>query len=519
MGVCSSCCEEADKMEKSSLNTDDQRRNLISNEMKKKEPKGKIENNNLINDIDDLIISNDLIIHGIEGTPLEKYSIKKILGEGSYGKVYLVAHKETSMFRAMKQIRHDGIIDSKMVNNEIEIIKKLDYPNILKIYEFFSMNDNIYIITEYCPNGELFKYIVDGFKFTEVHICAIIYQLLLTVYYCHINKIVHRDLKPENLMINGKDKDNHFMIKVIDFGTATIFKKSKMKTKIGSGYYMAPEVLNRSYNEKCDLWSVGVIMYILFSSEAPFRGKNDEETFNQILNKNPDLTKSKFSNVSEEAKDLIIKLLEKDYKKRLCALDALNQPWFKKFIKPEVLSYERLSLFVNNLKQYKSNYKLQQAAIAVIVHNIPSNHEIKELEKAFRVIDENGDGHLIKDELVKGFTKLFRKSPEESKREVDNIFKLVDADKNGVIQYEEFIRACISKEELVNQSNLRFAFNFFDRDQSGTISLDEIKDVFCGSNINIEIKVLEKIISEVDLDKDGQISFEEFQVMMLKIIS
>jgi len=260
-------------------------------------------------------------------------------------------------------------------------------------------------------------------------------------------------------------------------------------------------------------------MYVLFTREPPFKGKTIEGLFENILKVKPEMNKHAFSNVSKEAKELITKLLDKDPNTRPSALEALSHPWFKKFEKEDMICKERLSLFINNLKSYKNDYKLQQAAIAVIVHNMPSNEEIKELEKAFRMIDENGDGKLNKDELIKGFINIYGKSEKDATALIENIFKVVDADKNGFIQYEEFIRACIKKENLLSDNYLSFAFKFFDRDQSGFITTSEIKEIFCSGNAINNNKVIEKIISEVDLDGDGQVSFEEFKIMMNKILN
>jgi len=137
---------------------------------------------------------------------------------------------------------------------------------------------------------------------------------------------------------------------------------------------------------------------------------------------------------------------------------------------------------------------------------------------SFRTIDSNGDGKLNKDELVKGFTEILGKTHLEAVSSIEDIFKVVDADKNGFIQYEEFIRACIKKETLLSDLYLSFAFKFFDRDNSGYITVNEIKEIFCSGNGDINNKVIEKIISEVDFDGDGQVSYEEFKVMMGKII-
>ena len=251
----------------------------------------------------EIIINNQIFINKVKGTPLEKYEILKSLGEGSFGKVFLIKNKEIKVQRAMKEIKKDANTDEKDIQNEINILKSIDHPHIIKIFEFYSFNEKYFLITEYCKEGELFNQI-DALKpFAEAHLATIVYQILLALIYCHSNNIIHRDLKPENIMIEGRDKNGYFIIKVIDFGTATIFDKNKKETQfIGSPYYIAPEVISLNYGEKCDLWSLGVILYILLSGAPPFKAKNETELFNLIQHAPLDFS-DKFEKVSFEVKD------------------------------------------------------------------------------------------------------------------------------------------------------------------------------------------------------------------------
>jgi len=226
--------------------------------------------------------------------------------------------------------------------------------------------------------------------------------------------------------------------------------------------------------------------------------------------------------ISPEAIDLIGKLLERDTKLRLNAENALNHPWFKKFEvkeKYECIPKERIKSFINNLKSYKIDYKLQEAAIAIIVHNLPHSDEIKELEQAFRKIDVNKDGKLTKEELFNGFSNIFPdKTKEENETEIGRIFQNIDADKNGYIEYEEFIRGCINKNNLLNSDNLKFAFRYFDIDGSGQISIKDLIDIFCSGGDKIPKETFERIIGSSDLDGNGQIDFEEFKELMKKVL-
>lgn len=198
-----------------------------------------------------------------------------LLGKGGFGEVKKVIHKLTNNARAMKIIKRDNVDESFMaaLNSEIKILQMLDHPNIVKLYEVYQDPKNIYMITEYLEGGELFDMILKSRNFNENIAAKIMKQVLSAVAYCHSKKIVHRDLKPENLLLASNDS---FEIKVIDFGLSRTFSPDKsMYSKMGTPFYIAPEVLKKKYNEKCDIWSCGVILYILLSGNPPFNGKND----------------------------------------------------------------------------------------------------------------------------------------------------------------------------------------------------------------------------------------------------
>ncbi len=228
-------------------------------------------------------VKTQTLIEEQKGDPSKKYKVVKRLGDGSYGTVYSVVNIQTNVTVAMKKIEKvkENEIDDLEIKNEIDILKKLDHPNIVKIYEFYNTLTDFYIVTEYCKKGELYGYIKN--TYSENQLAVLFYQVFSGLYYLHDHHILHRDLKLENIMISDiekdlKTKEDYFWIKIIDFGTAKIFKKNKNeKAVVGSSYYIAPEVLKQKYNEKCDTWSVGVILYMLIVGRAPFDGKTDEE--------------------------------------------------------------------------------------------------------------------------------------------------------------------------------------------------------------------------------------------------
>jgi calcium-dependent protein kinase len=478
----------------------------------------------IVENENDIRVDNDIIVNRVDGLPSENYDIKKKLGEGSYGVVWRVEHKQTGLPRAMKKIIKNPKNKNESehdILNEIDILKRMDHPNIVKIFEFYNTPEGYYLITEYCAGGELFQEVVDNAPFAEAIAASMMYQIFSAVNYCHNLKIIHRDLKPENILIEKKDAKK-YDIKIIDFGTAKIYEKNKSERKvIGSSYYIAPEVLTENYNQMCDLWSCGVIMYILLSGKAPFSGKSDSIILEKIKLGKYNMQIKQFDCVTLEAKELITALLQKNPSKRLTAAKALEHAWFKKFnVKSDSIenNLDKIKQSLENIKRYNPSQKLQQVVIAYLVHNIPQLQSIRDAYKIFLTYDENLDGKITKKEMVKVFKNLLQ-IKNKAEEEVESIFKKLDNDNNGYIEYEEFVRASINKDIFVKEEILQFAFKFFDKDGSGEITIDELKAVFCiGKDCEVSEKVLFSILDKIDTDGNKEISYQEFKSMMEKII-
>ena len=458
------------------------------------------------------------------GDPDKYYKKIKDLGSGSYGSVYKAKNLVMDNIVAIKMIEkvQENMIDDLEIKNEVNILKALSHPNIVKIYEFFDTAIYYYIVTEYCKNGELFSYITNVYN--ETQLAVLFYQVFSGLCYLHEKKILHRDLKLENLMVSEKEKDlvtgeEYFWIKIIDFGTAKIFQKNKTeKTVIGSSYYIAPEVLRQKYNEKCDTWSVGVILFMTLAGFAPFDGDNDEEIIRRIKLGKYNKNDQRYVKHSQEVKDLVSKLLEKNIDKRLSAKEALNHPWFEKYggrnlfcnFKPE-----EIKPYIENLFRYKYNSKLQELVLAFLVHNLSNNDQTLIILKMFRYFNKSGDCKLTKNELTQGLYTY--KNKNEVDEVVDVIFGRLDGDNNGFIEYEEFLRACIDKKSLMTKENLKYAFRFLDKDNSKTLNANKILKAFL-TKPNKEFEAVFNVtLKEVDKDSDGIINFEEFFELMSKI--
>ena len=484
------------------------------------------ENPNSFTDSAIINLTNNVIVGQSKSDPSKDYKKKKFLGEGSFATVYLVQNRITEAIRAMKIINKSSNTseeDEKEIINEINILKIMDHPNILKIFEFYSSKESYSIVTEYCSGGELFQEITENGPFNEKYSAYVMFQIFSSINYCHNMNIIHRDLKPENILIIEKNKYNFPRIKICDFGTSKMVEKGAVQRKlVGSSYYIAPEVIKKNYNEKCDIWSCGVILYILLSGRPPFPGDDDREIMENVKKGKYNLDCSPFDKVSKSVKDLIRKLLVMDKDKRMSAQEALHHPWFKeqksKELYNEIKDENTIKKLLNNLKKYKRNSIIQETALAYLVHNFPQMKDVINACKLFNQIDINGDGKITEEELLKGLSHKIKSST--LKNDVHDIYKNLDMDNNGFIEYEEFVRAAVSKEKFMNENILRFAFRYFDKDGSGEITFDEIEEVF-KKNIADKNKVhegLKQIISEVDVNGDGIISFEEFSAVMQKML-
>ena len=494
---------------------------------RKKKSTTLMENKNVINQLRKIQMSIPLFQESLvpeqKGNPNDKYIIGKKIGAGSYGTVYEATNIVFKSKVAMKMIIKQENMKPTFIKNEIDILKKLSHPNIVRIYEFYESTNCFYLINEFCDQGELYNYINNSLL-NEQQLSIIFYQVFSGLCYLHENNILHRDIKPENILISKKEQDlntkeEYFWIKIIDFGTAKIFEKGEREKKIvGSAYYIAPEVLDQNYNEKCDTWSVGVILYMFLVGRAPFDGYNNEEIINSIRTKNYDENNPKLLEHSAEVRDLINNLLDKNTEKRFSAKEALNHGWFKKFNGRKLFanfSKSDIEPFINNLFNYPLLSKIQQLVIAFLVHNMPTTDIFGNILKIYRHFNELGDCKLTKEELIKGLSNY--RDEREVKKIVGTLFICLDGDNNGYIEYEEFLRACVDKKEIFSENNLKCAFKFLDQNGSGKLNSQKILFALTNKEYNSDKKyeiAIEKDINDVDEDGDGEINFDEFKKLI-----
>lgn len=451
-----------------------------------------------------------------------------LIGVGSISNILKVKRrtnkkkKKTEVFLCRKICWPDDTSDSnniqyyglKMINinlvnetfllemkNEIEMFRSMDHPNILKAYEVFYRANHISIIMELCTGGDLYT----RNPYTEKESAEIMKQLLSAVAYMHQNSIIHRDLKFENVMFSSKDPNAS--IKVIDFGLSKKYLDPSINITdyVGTVYTMAPEVINRvPYSYKADMFSVGVISYMLLSGCKPFWAKTRKEIAEKVKNCDYSLSNRYWHSISEEAKDFVSKLIEKDPDRRLSAKDAKDHLWLKQnHIDPSNGSHLVHSEHIEkSLIHFADSGEFKKLVLNVLAHQV-SAEDIKCLETIFKSYDKDNNGYITNDAFKDALSQLSNLS-DESK---ENMFQSLDYNRNGNIMYSEFIAATLESQIQIEESNMRAAFDRIDCDNTGFISK---KNLCCllGDVCNDEF--VDGIIREADTNNDGVISFNEF---------
>lgn len=456
----------------------------------------------------ELGISRTTFVKEASGNIYDKYEFSGEIGSGAYAKVISAIHRETHARRAIKIIQKISMSAESKTRfvNEFEILRRTDHPNIVTLYEFYEDHNNFYLVQELCSGGELLDMILRQQVFSEARAANYIRQILSAVFHCHSMNIVHRDLKPENLLLESKHP--YSLLKVIDFGISCLVDPSKKLTKrFGTMHYTAPEVFRNKYDEKCDIWSCGVILYILLSGKMPFGGSDDREVIQSITKGKFKMSGPDWAGISIEAKQLVKKMLQVDPAKRPTAEQCFNDHWTQSA--EERLRPEMLQSAIDNMRKFRAGSKLKRAVLSFIVSQLITQQERSELNRVFMSLDTTGDGRINAEELRAGCQRVFGISVTPA--EVTDIVKQIDTDSNGFIDYSEFIMAAMDRELLLSKNRLRTAFTKFDIDGNGRISKSELKSILDLSNDQL----LQDLLAEVDENGDGEIDFREFKDMML----
>uniref|UniRef100_A0A0D9WHI0 non-specific serine/threonine protein kinase n=1 Tax=Leersia perrieri TaxID=77586 RepID=A0A0D9WHI0_9ORYZ len=506
-----------------------------------------------------------LSVLGEEGSDVgggidEKYALDRELGRGEFGVTYLCMDRASRELLACKSISKRKLrtpVDVEDVRREVAIMRHLPRSaSIVSLREACEDDGAVHLVMELCEGGELFDRIVARGHYTERAAAAVTRTIVEVVQLCHRHGVIHRDLKPENFLFANKKENSP--LKAIDFGLSIFFKPGeKFSEIVGSPYYMAPEVLKRNYGPEIDIWSAGVILYILLCGVPPFWAallfgkvlprkiaETEQGVAQAILRGNIDFKREPWPNVSDNAKDLVRQMLQPDPKLRLTAKQVLVKNWWLMNVESRLRClavainprWKQLGKCVNlsrrehtwlqnakkapnvplgdivksRLKQFSRMNRFKRRALRVIADHL-SAEEVEDIKDMFKVMDTDNDGIVSYEELKSGITKFGSHLAES---EVQMLIEAVDTNGRGALDYGEFLAVSLHLQRMANDEHLRRAFLFFDKDGNGYIEPEELQEALVEDGAADIMEVVKDILHEVDTDKDGKISYDEFVAMM-----
>ncbi|KAG1697090.1 hypothetical protein DVH05_017476 [Phytophthora capsici] len=424
------------------------------------------------------------------------------LGRGAFGVVEKVEHLKTHKHYAMKTVRFQSGSKRHEFEKEIDLLRVLHHPNIVQMLETFQDEHHFYIIMELSPGGTLLDRVkARNKKFPEDEVKDIIRNLASVVQYLHSRSICHRDLKLENILVETLDSGGH--IKLCDFGASTLFKiGASMRKVLGSVVYMAPEVLEGNYKETCDMWSLGVIMYMLLSNKAPFYGDTEDDLVESIFAGEVSYSGKDWETISPEAKALLKKLLHVKPTNRFTAAQVLQHPWIKsteRAIAPEV--YDE---FVPRIKSFCNYTPLKRAALVAMAFCM-SSQEVAVHAAVYNELNVAHNGQLSLQELHMA-SPLMR-----FQLDIEKIFAALDQQNENGINLLEFVAATISPADAAGEELLLSTFHVLDRSHRGAITKEDLKSLL---GQYFTVAECQEMIKRADADKDGKLNFDDFCKMM-----
>lgn len=437
---------------------------------------------------------------------------KQKLGFGSYGDVKICTDKKLQASKAVKIINKDYLrtvnIESIWFYNKIDILNKLDHPLIISFHEFFEERDFFYLLMDYHRDGDLLKYLKTHKNLKEPTICSIFHQLLIVITYLHKQKIAHRDLKPENILIS---ESGGISLKLIDFDTAAVFEENGLSGKYGTFSYMAPETMENTYSEKCDVWSCGMILYTLLAGMNYYSGLSNKNIKSKNQAKKIDFSVQGLKKFSGPCIDLLHLTLQKDPNKRISAEQALKHPWFSQLKDSWYSSSASLLKKIVN-----ENFSPLIKAVKKLVFHLPGNElQIIQAEKTFLFLDQDYDGLITHKDLLDFFLK--HQSKYEANLSAETILKKIQSTLDYNIPYSEFLILALDPNALLIPNNLLAFFEVLCEEGEKKISLSRFSQRLSKSThwTKDEIEGWSK-----ELEKTGKefLEYEEFCEATTKIV-
>ena len=459
------------------------------------------------------MVSPTVILESTRHTDIQNhYSFKKLIGHGQYGTVREAVRTGTELVVAIKSINKARIgQEMHLLRREIDIMRVIDHPNLISYYEAYEDEKYFHIVMELCTGGDLMDKLALEGAMKEPDAVVVMRKLMTAVRHLHALNVCHRDLKPENFLYLNKKPNAE--LKIIDFGMSVLVLPAvKMTSFVGTPYYLAPEVLQGTYSIQCDVWSLGVIMYLILCATQPFEGDDMGEIFYRIKKGEPQEI-SEFKKLSLDAKDLIRRMLTVRPAQRITLSDAISHPWLSQ---ASDKGNSVPASVLESLKTYQAPSKLQQGVMKVLVKAM-SEEDIADLKAAFIQLDVNRTGFITIPDLEKAMQLAGFPSPAS---ELHSMAGALDPFNTGKIKYSNFLLATLDKKRLLVEELLYLTFQRFDMDNDGFISAVELRvalDNLSGEDLSMQ--EIEEMIADWDLDHNRQIDYQEFKTMLMDTAS
>ncbi|KAF4671977.1 hypothetical protein FOL47_001064 [Perkinsus chesapeaki] len=437
--------------------------------------------------------------------PIEKFydfDDTRVIGSGYNGPVRLATNRRLNKQFAVKSFKKKRVSSRKMalLKSEVDIYLRLDHPNIARLHEVYEDDKCVHIVMEYCRGKELYHRLVskEDQHFSESVAAETTYQMLLPLKYLHAHNVVHRDIKLENYLYDSKDDDA--TLKLIDFGFSKIIDPTRrMHQSCGSVAYVAPEVLEGSYTNKCDLWSLGVIVYMLLSGSPPFHG-SERDMLVSIEGCRYNMPEKKWANISPEAKDFVQRLLLRDPQERMSAAEALQHPWIVGRSSRVCGSYKIGSEVLQSMRRYAACSHFRRAAMCMMAYSLTSD-EIRDLQFQFWALDTERKGVIKLSDMI----AVMKENLDISNREVEQIFKVLDQSRDGEIEYSEFVAAMLLNRVKFHEDLVRDTFRAFDVNDTGKLTVENIRQI-----LGEDFEDNESFFQDGEVDENGEIDYEKF---------
>lgn len=427
--------------------------------------------------------------------------LSKVLGSGYNGQVHMAESKHNGEKYAVKGFKLHGVSRDKKeeLESEAEIFLCMDHPHVARLVDVYESDEQLDLVMECMSGGELFARVTERKRFSEKDAADATWQMLLALNYIHSHGIVHRDIKLENFLY---DKENSDHLKLIDFGFSKVWSpNTKMALSCGTLAYVAPEVLGRSYTSKCDLWSLGVVVFIVLFGYMPFTG-TEEAQVRKIKDGRFTKKKDVWNRVSAKAQDFVEKLLVVDPEKRMSAQEALSHGWVAQRDSLEEQKENMNEDIAQSLVHFGQISTFRRACMNMMAWSL-TNEERASVRDAFVALDKDRSGTVTLQEFKIVLEDKFHIHDEEAVQ----AFRALDTNHTDEIHYSEFLAAMMSSRIQLHDDLLKATFHRFDTDNTGFITAANLKAVL---GDEFEGEEVAKMLEEADTGHDGKIDYREW---------